>query len=343
LENWQIREPAAKLHREALVWDNHCCFPQTGAEPLMPQLERYRQAGVNVLGVNIGDAQVELEELVRLAAAIRDYIARNGDRFLLVGTVEDIARAKAQDKLAIILDIEGCYAMGDQLSMIQFYFDIGVRWMLMVYNARNLVGSGVHDATDEGLTPFGERVVAEMDRVGLIKCCSHTGYRTAMDVFAASTKPCIFSHSNPRALRDHPRNIPDELIKACAKGGGVVCINGVGIFLGDNDTRTETMVRHIDYVAQLVGVAHIGLGLDYVFDRAGMDTYIAASHSIWPEGFGYGPGINFVPPEQLPELTEALLNRGYRESDIRAILGENLGRVARSVWPISCDRIGARL
>ena len=333
MADWAISEHAAKLHREALVWDNHSCFPQTGAEPLMPQLERYRQAGVDVLGVNIGDAQVELAEMIRLAAALRDFVARNADRFLLVRNVDDIATAKAEGRLAIILDVEGCYAMGDQLSMIPFFFDIGVRWMLMVYNARNLVGSGVHDEVDEGLTPFGHRVIAEMDRVGLIKCCSHTGYRTAMDVLEASTKPCIFSHSNPRALRDHPRNIPDALIKACAEGGGVVCINGVGIFLGDNDISTRTIVWHIDYVAQLVGTSHIGIGLDYVFDQASMDSNLSKANGIWPEGFGYKPGIKFVPPEQLPELTDALLQRGYRDADVRAILGENMLRVARAVWP----------
>ena len=333
MSDWAIGEQAAALHRDALVWDNHSCFPQAGAEPLMPQLERYRASGVNVLGVNIGDAHVELAEMVRLAAALRDFVARNSERFLLVRTVADIATAKAQNRLAILLDIEGCYAMGDQLSLIAFFFDIGVRWMLMVYNSRNLAGSGVHDAVDEGLTSFGRKVVAEMDRVGIIKCCSHTGYRTAMDILSGSAKPCIFSHSNPRALRDHPRNIPDELIKLCAKGQGVVCINGVGIFLGDNDIRTETIVRHIDDVTQLVGVAHVGIGLDFVFDQASMDANLVKSRGLWPEGFGYKPGIHFVPPEQLPELTEALLKHGYGEADIRAILGENMLRVARAVWP----------
>jgi len=333
LADWAISEPARKLHHESIVWDNHSCFPQTGAEPLMPQLERYRQSGANVLGVNIGDSQVELDAIIRLAAALRDYISRNSDRFVLAGAVDDIMRAKAAEKLAIILDVEGCYAIGDQLSLIPFLFDMGVRWMLMVYNIRNRVGSGVHDATDEGLTPFGRDVVAEMDRVGIIKCCSHTGYRTAMDVLSASSRPCIFSHSNPRALYDHPRNIPDDLIRICAAGSGVVCINGVGIFLGENDNRTETMVRHIDYVAQLVGAEHIGLGLDFVFDQSALDASLAGSKAIWPAGYGYRPGIKFVPPEQLPELTEALLKRGYGESDVRGILGGNMLRVARAVWP----------
>ncbi len=333
MNSWNISGQAEQLQRDALVWDNHSCFPQTGAEPYLPQLERYRQAGVNLLGVNIGDSQVELPELIRLAAALRAYVSGNPAQFRMVKSVDDILTAKAQGKLAVMLNIEGCYAMGDQLSMIEFFFDIGVRWMLMVYNARNLVGSGVHDAVDDGLTPFGRNVVAEMDRVGMIKCCSHTGYRTAMEVLELSKNPCIFSHSNPRALWDHPRNIPDDLITICARGGGVVCINGVGIFLGDNDIRTETMVRHIDYLVELVGPEHIGLGMDYVIDQESMNVALANSTALWPEGYGYKPGVKFVPPEQLPELTDALLRRGYREIDVRSILGENMLRVARAVWP----------
>lgn len=333
MAQWNISEKAAALHKDALVWDNHSCFPQEGAEPFFPLLERYRASGVNVLGVNIGDSDVELAEMMRLAAALRDYIAHNTDRFTLIRTVDDIAEAKAQGKLAILLDIEGAYAMGEQLSMLRFYYDIGVRWMLMVYNARNRVGSGVHDDADTGLTPFGHEVVAEMDRVGLIKCCSHTGYRTTLDTFAASTKPCIFSHSNPLALRNHPRNIPDELIDACAKTGGVISINGVGIFLGDNDISTETVVRHMDYVVQRVGATHVGIGLDFVFNQKSLDDNLSQASTIWPAGYGYAPGIKFVPPEQLPEITEALLTRGYKESDIRGILGENMLRVARAVWP----------
>jgi membrane dipeptidase len=328
-----IAARAAKLHREALVWDNHACLPHERTDEFLPAIARFRDAGVDVLGLNIGDSNIELADLVRLAARIRDYVARNPDRYRLIGGVSDIARAKAQGQLAILLNIEGCYAMGDQPSLIPFFFDIGVRWMAMVYNRRNLVGSGVHDEEDQGLTKFGHAVVAEMDRVGMLKCCSHTGYRTAMDVFAATSAPTIFSHSNPRALRDHPRNIPDTLIRACAATGGVVGLNGVGIFLGDNDIRPSTLAEHVDYVAQLVGARHIGLGLDSVFDQASMDESLATHTDLWPPQFGYRPGIRFYQPEQLPELTEALLRKGYRETDLRGILGENLLRVAGEVWP----------
>jgi len=174
--------------------------------------------------------------------------------------------------------------------------------------------------------------VREMDRVGIVKCCSHTGYRTALDVFSMSEKPTIFSHSNPRALRDHPRNIPDNLIDACAKSGGVVCINGVGIFLGENDTGVSTFVDHVDYVVQRAGPAHVGIGLDYVFDQEALGRSLSIGANTWPPGYGYRAGIEFMPPENLAQVTEELLRRGYADDSVLAILGGNLMRVARAVW-----------
>jgi membrane dipeptidase len=330
--SWNVSARATALHRDALVWDNHGCMPFEDTERWLEQLERYRASGVDVAVINIGDADYSLETLIRMAATVRDYVARHPDRYVLAVDTAAIRAAKATGKLAIALDVEGVYALGSQVSLVPLLYDLGVRWMLMVYNRANLAGSGCHDVEDGGLTPLGRELVREMDRVGLVKCCSHTGYRTAMQILELSSRPTIFSHSNPRALRDHPRNIPDELIDACARTGGVVCINGIGIFLGDNDIRVERFVDHIDYVVQRAGPAHVGLGLDYVFDRAGMDAALAGAERIWPEGFGYRAGIKFLAPEQLPAVTEELLRRGYDEGSIRGILGSNLLRVADAVW-----------
>ncbi len=324
---------ARALYDAALVWDNHACLPMQKIREYAPQLKRFRDAGVDVVAINIGDSNIPLETQMRAAAELRHFIAHQPAEYLLALTTADIARAKREGKLAVFFDVEGGYAMDDQLSILQLYADIGVRWMLLVYNSRNRIGSGVHDAEDEGLTPFGREVIAEMDRVGLVKCCTHTGYRTARDVLEATTKPVIFSHSNPRALQNHPRNIPDDLIRGCARTGGVVCINGVGIFLGDNDTRTETLARHVDYVVQLVGADHAGIGLDFVFDQTEMDESLAKYRHIWPEEWGYKPGIKFVDPGQLPELAEILLRKGYSEGDLRKVLGGNLLRVAETCWP----------
>jgi membrane dipeptidase len=171
-----------------------------------------------------------------------------------------------------------------------------------------------------------------MERVGMVLCCSHTGYRTAREAMEYSRNPVIFSHSNARALRDHERNIPDDLMRACARTGGVININGIGLFLGENDNSTATLVRHIDYACALVGPEHVGLGLDYVFDRDELDAYLRERPDLFPPEKGYTSGIALVEPERIPEIADALLARGYGEQDVRGILGHNNLRVARRVW-----------
>lgn len=204
--------------------------------------------------------------------------------------------------------------------------------MLLVYNRRNLAGSGCHDADDTGLTELGRALLAEMDRVGMVRCCSHAGYRTAREIIDSSDRPVIFSHSNPRSLRDHPRNIPDELIRACAATDGVIGINGVGLFLGTGPPTAEIILRNLDYVAQLVGADHVGLGLDYMFKSSELDDPGRGGTDMWPREWGYGRGSGFAPPEVIPEIVAGLERLGYPATAIRGILGENLLRVADAVW-----------
>jgi len=145
--------------------------------------------------------------------------------------------------------------------------------------------------------------------------------------------PVIFSHSNPLAIHKHRRNIRDDAIKACAKTDGVVHINGIGDFLGKNDSRSETMVRHIDYVVNLVGARHVGLGFDFVFDQAELEDYLKQNPQLFPAEDGYGSGaMNIAKPEQMPEIVEGMVNLGYKDADIIGILGGNHLRVAERVW-----------
>lgn len=323
---------AQELLARHLVWDNHACMPlRPGDERFLPQLERHRAVGVDVVVVNVGFGQHSIEEHVRMLASLRDWFARHADRYRLIATVDDIALARSEGKLAIAFNIEGARAVDDQLSLVQLYYDLGVRWMLLAYNQNNLAGGGCQDE-DTGLSDFGRRLLQEMARVGMLACCSHTGYRTAREAIDASPTPVIFSHSNPRALRDHPRNIPDDLIRACAARGGVVGINGIGIFLGDNDASSAALAKHVQYVADLVGVEHVGLGLDYTFDKEEVDEYVLARPDIFPPHLGYGAGMRMVEPEQLPELTDILLARGFSDEQLAAVLGGNWLRLARQVW-----------
>jgi membrane dipeptidase len=316
------------MRTTTIVWDNHACLPFNDTQQWLPGIERYRKAGVDVVTINIGDSHVPLEVLIRTAAGIRHYVQSHPDRYALGLATSDIRAAKAAGKLAV----EGVYALGEQLSLVEFLYQIGVRWMLLVYNRRNLAGGGCHDPEDGGLTDLGRAMLQEMDRVGMIKCCSHSGYRTAREIIDHSDQPVIFSHSNPRRLRDHPRNIPDELIRACAATNGVIGINGVGLFLGDGAPTAEAVVRNIDYVSQLIGAEHVALGLDYMFKGSGVEEPGRESRELWPAEWGYRAGMEFLGPESIPEIAEGLTSLGYSPAAISGILGENLMRVAEAVW-----------
>lgn len=323
---------ARRLIDATPVWDHHACLPLRPLDPtFLPQLARHKAAGFDAVTVNVGFGEQGPEEHLRMLAALRHWLLARPDEYLLLLEAEDVERARATDRLAVGFDIEGANAIGDQLSLIQLYHDLGVRWMLMAYNVPNRVGGGCQ-ADDGGLTPFGRSVLAEMERVGMQVCVSHTGHRTARDVFDAATQPVIFSHSNCAAVHTHPRNIPDDLIRACAATGGVVGINGVGIFLGRNDISSQAYARHVDHVVQLVGPAHVSVALDYVFDIGELEEHLAQMKATFPPDLGYELGARFVPPEQIEEIVAMLQAWGYRDDDLKALLGGNLLRLARTVW-----------
>jgi len=316
-----------------LVWDNHVCLPMdfAKAERSLPNLVRCRAGGVDVVSINVGYGAYSIEHHLQFVAFLRDRIRSLGGGYVLIETVADIERAKAQEALAICFDIEGAAPVAGDLGLIERFYRLGVRWMLVAYNQPNAFGGGCHE-DDPGLTARGREWVAEMNRVGMVACCSHTGYRTARDVIERSADPVIFSHSNPRALEDHPRNVPDDLIQACARRGGVVGINGVSLFLGGSGATPARVAEHIDYVAQLVGVEHVGIGTDFVFDVGDLGAEVAAAADTFPAGWGYDQPIEFLAPEELPHVAAALAHRGYTRGDVAAVMGGNLMRIARTVW-----------
>lgn len=171
-----------------------------------------------------------------------------------------------------------------------------------------------------------------MNACGMVPCGTHTGYRSARELVDISSTPVIFSHSNPRAVWDHPRNIPDDLMRACAARGGVIGLNGIGIFLGANDASIETYVRHVEYALQVVGDDHVGIALDYVFDQAELDGYVAANPVMFPSSAGFGPSMAMLAPWQLGDVANALVRRGHSTDTLRKLFGGNHARIARAVW-----------
>jgi membrane dipeptidase len=333
---WGVSEEAARLHADALIWDMTVPWgewPGSDSSGKPAALEMMAASGYDLAALTVGGDNVDILETVKLIARERAFLAAHADRYTLAGTADEVVAAKREGRLALVFQFQGTNSLGRDVNMIEPYYQLGVRIALMAYNQKNAVGDGCHERTDGGLSRFGIEVVREMQRVGMMVDVTHTGYRTSMDVFEVAEGPVVFSHSNPRALFDHERNIRDDQIKACARSGGVIGVNGIGIFMGgDNDVSPDQLLRQIDYLGDLVGPEHVGIGLDWVYDQPSLLRAAKASKSRYPEKGGYDGDIAFASPDRLPRLTEAMLRRGYSEAVIRGILGENWLRVARSVW-----------
>lgn len=332
-----VSDETQALLRRTLCWDNHACMPlRPGDVSFLPQLERARKAGIDVISLNVSFDVVDPREAFVMLATFRHWIGERRQHYALVDSVAEIEAAKAKGRLSVFFDIEGGNAVAEHPGLVEVFYRLGVRWMLFAYNRNNKLGGGCMD-NDTGLTDYGRQIIREMERVGMVLCCTHVGLRTAREAIEYTQNPMIFSHSNPSAVYPHVRNIPDDLIVACASKGGVVNVNGVGMFLGEDgqgrpDNSTETLVRHVDHVVQLVGPQHVGLGLDYVFDISELEDYVKKYPEKFPAQSRQAGSYTQVEPERFPAIADALLKRGYSEADVQGVMGHNNMRVARQVW-----------
>lgn len=198
-------------------------------------------------------------------------------------TAEDVLEACSLGKIVVAFDLEGSAPLLNDIALVSLYRDLGVRQMTLVYNRGNLVGGGCHDSIDDGLTAFGHLVVRAINNAGVVLDCSHTGEMTSLQAMKCSSDPVVFSHANVRALVDHPRNLSDRQIDACAETGGVVGVTACDLFVGNQHCLAKAMVAHIDYIVQRVGPAHAGIGLDHVY-ALGIDDIpgaVSASNGMW--------------------------------------------------------------
>lgn len=349
LQSSDHRERAIQHIRAARnVWDMTVpCIEDYWA---VETFDRFWRTGFTFLSVTVEDFPATFAGVTHYIQRMREIAAIKADALALVTTLAQIDQARRDGKLALGFNLQDAAPIEHDISRVQALHTLGVRHMLLAYNIRNYVADGCAEAADAGLSNFGRQVVREMNRVGIIVDGSHTGRRSTLEAIDLSERPTIFSHSGVYALCPHIRNLKDEQIRACAARGGVIGIVGNGSFLGDRVGHPETMFRHLDYVAQLVGPKHVGLGTDFLKDKPArsnpaaakaVGVRMAAKPNVWPDSSVVWPDptgtqiplaeSGTVQPEHLVDLVELMLAHGYSGEDIHGILGENFRRVYATV------------
>jgi len=308
----------------------------------LPYIEDVMRGGFHAgnwtVAGGFGDAA--MSTLAKIAERY-SLIEQHADRLLLVERGGDIERARREGKFGVILGFQGIESIEGRFHLLAVYHKLGVRAIGLTYNNRNVVGAGCLEPDDSRLTRFGIEVVREMNRLGILLDLTHVGNRTSLDAMAVSSAPVVFSHSNAKALRDNPRNITDEQIRACAGTGGVVGIATFADFVADTTggkrPSLDDYFRHIDHIVQLVGVNHVGIGSDIFADPTHGTWWNSNTRMRYPEicgGMTYEThGLRgFERHSEFPQVVQALQRRGYREADIAKIVGGNFYRVFRTVW-----------
>jgi membrane dipeptidase len=369
----QVTDEARRIHREALVIDGHNDLPwmlrkqadssfekidlykpQKGLHTDIPRL---RQGGVGAqfwsawvptqTRKNGTAVRTTLEQIDVIHRMVRQY----PDTFAMAYSVDDILRIHKEGKIASLIGVEGGHSIDNSLAVLRAFYTLGVRYMTLTHGETlDWADSATDEPKSHGLSPFGEQVVLEMNRLGMLVDISHVSAETMRHVLRITRAPVIASHSSAYALAQHPRNVPDDVLQLVARNGGVVMVNFFPGFILPEGARAmkdmfkvaretkakykdekeyraaldawlkehpiptgsvHTVVDHIEHIIKVAGIDHVGLGSDF-------------------------DGITRV-PQQLedvscyPNITQELLNRGHSKEEIVKVLGGNLLRVFRRV------------
>ena len=298
----------------------------------------YRGSGIDVMHHSIGFYGPRArEEVLGYLAAWQGYVARNADVFCVVGVAQDLDRAKALGKVGVIMGVQNADHF-QTVEDVKYFHQLGQRCAQLTYNTQNYLGTGGTERVDSGLTDYGIAIVKAMNETGMLVDVSHCGDRTTLDAIEASAKPIAITHSNCRALNNHPRLKTDEAIRKLAAKGGVMGITGVRNFIRNREpTTVEHMVDHIDHVAKLVGIEHVGIGSDA--DLNGYDDMpphqLKMLRGLYKASYAFRDKLDtdgFDHPKKIYDLTEALVRRGYSDGDIELVLGGNFRRLLGQVW-----------
>lgn len=303
------RQVFEDMHRGGLTAANCTCSIWEGMRDTMLNIARWKQA-----------------------------FLENADLIMQVRSASDIRKAKQLGRVGIILGWQNTSGLEDRLDMLPVYKDLGIGVMQLTYNTQNFVGSGCWEDRDGGLSGFGREVIDEMNRLGILVDLSHVGSRTSSDTIAYSKRPCAYTHVAPAGAFDHPRNKSDSQLREIVDRGGFVGVAIYPPFMKTGaDTDLDDCIELFEYMLQVCGDQNIGIGTDFTqgqdeafFDWLRHDKGYARRAN---PGRGVAPFVKGLDTlAGYPQLTAAMERRGWKETRIRAVLGENWLRFLGESW-----------
>ena len=325
-------DPAA-LHEDAMLIDGLIISKWSRSV-----FEEMRAGGVTAANCTCSvweGFQATMENVAQWKRWFREH----DDLLLQVHGTDDIRRAKRDGRTGIVLGWQNTSALEDRAEFVEVFRDLGVRVMQLTYNTQNLVGSGCWESRDGGLSDFGRDVIDEMNRCGVLVDLSHVGPKTSADAVRHSAKPVAYTHCCPTGIMEHPRNKSDDQMRAVVERGGFVGVATYPPFLpwGD-ETTVDQCVDVFEYVIDVAGEDAVGIGTDFTQDQE--VSFFEWLRSDKGHGRLLVPGKPRVPRlpiglatiKEFPNLTAAMARRGWSESRIRKVLGENWLRFLGEVW-----------
>ena len=305
-------------------------------------IKAFKSSGINVFhnaygvgGKNQTDTKINVLNFV---GTLNGIIANRPDVFMRIDSVKDMQKVMKNGKTGVMIGVQNAshFISSDDVNL---FYDLGQRVSQLTYNSRNMIGNGATERMDGGISDFGASIIKRMNEVGMAIDVSHCGDQTTLDAFDISKEPVLITHSNIRSLNpNHPRCKTDEAIIKMAKAGSVLGITNVRNFVKASEPTTiEDLLDQYDYVRDLVGSEHLGIGSDidlYGYDDMPKKQYDALKAN-YKGSYAFREKIDIEGvdhPKRMFDLTEGLVRRGYSNREIRGILGQNFKRVLTKIW-----------
>lgn len=341
------KERASKLHQEAIVVDAHSDYPihllrerRRGNRGVIlhNHLPNLRRGGVSVEVVTVGGdfvlGSMDFRHPTTVFEAIDSLhveIEECPEHLKLIRQAKDLEQVKKGGPVGLLLALEGASCVGHDFSLLRNYYRLGLRSVSLTHNERNFLADGCGEKAGGGLSALGKEFVKELSRRRMLIDTVHINERGFFDVLEQIDVPPIVSHSNVRALCNHFRNLTDEQIKAVGEREGVIGLNFLSLLVDSNLQKAtpDRLIDHLDYIADLIGIDHVGLGPDFVDYMMDLLKHYLKQHGLPLDYTKYVDGIQDV--TGIPKITEALLARGYSDQEVKKVLGENFIRVYKQV------------